>query len=71
MQGILIFDYAARFGEGIERLARWLREGRIAHREHVVDGLEKAPEVLAGLYEGANLGKALVRVRPGPDAARA
>jgi NADPH-dependent curcumin reductase CurA len=66
MQGILIFDYAQRFDEGLGRLAGWLREGRIQHREHIVDGLENAPTVLASLYEGANLGKALVRVRPEP-----
>jgi NADPH-dependent curcumin reductase CurA len=40
----------------------WLREGRIRYRETIVDGLEHAPEALAGLMRGDNTGKTLVRI---------
>ncbi len=64
MQGILIFDYADRFAEGRARLAEWLGQGRIRHREEVLDGLVNAPKALEGLYAGRNMGKMLIRVRP-------
>jgi NADPH-dependent curcumin reductase CurA len=41
-----------------------MREGRLRHREDVVDGLGRAPAALVGLLEGRNLGKQLVRVAP-------
>ncbi len=66
MQGFLIFDYADRFAQATKRLAAWVRDGRLVYREDVTEGLENAPAVLAGLYEGRNTGKALVRIRPDP-----
>ena len=38
----------------------WLREGRLRYRETVVEGLEHAPEALAALMRGDNIGKTLV-----------
>ena len=66
MQGIIIFDYADRYGEATARMARWIDDGRLAYREDITEGLENAPAVLAGLYEGRNTGKALVQIRPDP-----
>ena len=43
----------------------WLREGRLRHREDVLEGLDRAPGAIAGLYRGENLGKRLIRVGPG------
>ena len=40
----------------------WYRDGRIKHEETIVDGLEHAPEALAGVMRGANVGKTLVRI---------
>lgn len=42
----------------------WLREGRLALREQMVDGLEAAPRAFLGLFDGANLGKLIVRMHP-------
>ncbi len=66
MQGFLLFDYFDRFDEATTPLAAWIRNGRLVYREDITDGIENAPAVLAGLYEGSNTGKALVRVRPDP-----
>ena len=62
MQGILIFDYVARYEEARADLARWLREGKLAYREDILDGIEQAPGAIAGLYRGDNLGKRLIRI---------
>jgi len=40
----------------------WLRDGRLRYRETVVEGLEQAPEALAGLLRGDNTGKTLVHI---------
>lgn len=61
---ILAFDYRDRYAEGIARLAPWVRDGRLAYREDVLDGVEHAPGAIAGLYAGENMGKRLIRVGP-------
>jgi len=68
IQGFLVSDYADREPEFMADMKGWLRAGRLSYREDVVEGLEKAPEAFAGLLEGRNFGKLLVRV--GPDPAR-
>jgi NADPH-dependent curcumin reductase CurA len=35
----------------------------VVHREDIVDGLENAPEAFAGLLQGRNFGKLIVRIR--------
>lgn len=62
LEGFLVSDYAGRFGEGLERLGRWLAEGRLVYREDITAGLENAPRAFIGMLQGANRGKALVRL---------
>ena len=62
MQGLLILDYKPRFGEAIEHLAGWVREGKLARNEHILDGADAAPGAIKMLYEGRNNGKLLVHV---------
>ena len=62
VQGLLVTDYAARFGEAAAELGRWVGEGRLQHRVDIVDGLENAPDAFRRLFTGENLGKQLVRI---------
>ena len=62
MEGFLILDYAERFPAAQQELAGWLAEGRITSSEHVVEGLERAPEALNLLFTGGNTGKVIVKV---------
>jgi len=62
MQGFLIFDHADRFAEGISALTTWVKDDLIRYREDVLEGLEQAPDAIAGLYRGENLGKRLIRL---------
>jgi NADPH-dependent curcumin reductase CurA len=64
MEGFIILDYADRYPEAQLQLATWIAEGRISHREHIVDGLERAPEALNLLFTGGNTGKVIVRLCP-------
>ena len=62
MEGFLVLDYVSRFPEAQLEMAGWLGEGTIKHREHVVRGLEHAPEALNVLFTGGNIGKVIVQV---------
>jgi NADPH-dependent curcumin reductase CurA len=63
MQGFLVWDYEHRYEEAVARLAPWVRDGRLKAREEILDGLEAAPDAIAGLYRGENAGKRLIRLR--------
>ncbi len=62
MEGFLILDYFARFAEAQAELAGWLAAGELKAAEHVVEGLEHAPDALNLLFTGGNTGKVMVRV---------
>lgn len=62
MEGFLVFDYEHRTGEAVPQLADWVRQGKLRYREDILDGLERAPDAVAGLYRGENLGKRLIRL---------
>ncbi|WP_410767500.1 NADP-dependent oxidoreductase [Haloferax sp. DFSO60] len=62
VQGLLIGDYATRFGEASEQLGKWVATGQLKHRETVVEGLENAPDAFLGLFSGDNIGKQVVKV---------
>ncbi|WP_280435324.1 NADP-dependent oxidoreductase [Nocardia carnea] len=64
MEGFLFFDHAEAFPAALARLAGWVSAGELRWAEDIVDGLEQAPTALQRLFDGANLGKQLVRVRP-------
>ena len=58
MTGFVIFDYAARYGEGVAQLAQWLRSGELRSREDIVHGdIDQFPDMLLGLFSGQNTGK--------------
>lgn len=62
MEGFLILDYLDRFPDAQLEMAGWVMEGRIQHREHVVEGLDRAGEALNLLFSGGNTGKVVVAV---------
>ncbi|NOH97617.1 NADP-dependent oxidoreductase [Vibrio sp. 99-70-13A1] len=62
MQGFIIFDdYAHRYNEFATQMTEWLAQGKIQYREHMIDGLENAPESFMGLLEGKNFGKLVIK----------
>jgi len=62
MQGFIVTDYAARFGEGVSQLAQWLQQGKLKYAENIVEGFQNTPRAFLGLFSGENLGKQLVKV---------
>lgn len=62
VRGFIILDFMEKYAEGTVQLATWVAEGRLKHRETVVDGLENAPVAVNRLFDGGNLGKLVVKV---------
>jgi NADPH-dependent curcumin reductase CurA len=62
MQGFNALDEWPRFDEAYGAIRRWDAEGRLVHRETVLDGLESCVDALNGVFTGANVGKMMVRV---------
>ncbi|MDN3019491.1 NADP-dependent oxidoreductase [Paenibacillus sp. BSR1-1] len=62
MQGFTVGNYSSRFGEGIQVLAGWLKDGKLKYEETITEGFDNTIEAFLSLFKGANLGKAIVTV---------
>lgn len=62
VRGFIVIDYLPCAREALESLGSWVAEGRIRWKDHVVDGLEQAPDALGRLFRGDHNGKLIVRV---------
>jgi hypothetical protein len=62
MTGMVVFDYASRYGEAAREMAGWMGTGQLKSREDVVEGLATFPETLLMLFKGENTGKLVLKV---------
>ena len=62
MEGFLVFQFANRHDEGRQRIAQWIREGKLKYREDIVEGIENAPTAFIGMLRGENFGKMLIKI---------
>lgn len=60
LQGFLAADYLNTFPEFVEKVRRYILEGRIECLEDISDGLETVPSAFVGLFQGKNVGKRVV-----------
>lgn len=60
MQGFSVSNYQNRFGEGFQRMSRWIREGKLKYRETIIKGFDQLPHAFIGLFKGDNMGKMIV-----------
>lgn len=62
MEGFLVFDFFNRYPEAISEMARWIAEGRLRSREHIVKSIETFPDAFTSLFKGENFGKLMLEV---------
>jgi NADPH-dependent curcumin reductase CurA len=62
IQGFLFTDYMTRMPELYGEMAPWIASGQVKSRDTIVEGLERMPEAFLGLFQGANIGKMLVKI---------
>ncbi len=62
MTGMVVFDYAERYGQAACEMAGWMAAGKLKSREDIVEGLETFPDTLLRLFKGENTGKLVLKV---------
>lgn len=63
VRGFIQNEFAGTLeGEFLARATPWVKDGSLKYREHIVDGLENAPEAFIGMLDGKNFGKLIIRV---------
>ena len=63
IRGFIQREFVSEMYADFQRdVSGWIREGRFAYREDIVDGLENAPAAFIGLLRCSNFGKVVVRV---------
>ncbi|MFA0924104.1 NADP-dependent oxidoreductase [Xanthomonas fragariae] len=60
VRGFIQHDFIRLMSAFLREMGQWLREDRIQYREHVLHGLDSAPQGLISLLRGENFGKAVV-----------
>jgi len=63
MEGFVVFDYVARYAEGVQQLATWHAQGKLKFKEHVDTGIENFPSTFLKLFTGENFGKLVLKVK--------
>ena len=66
VQGFIVFDYQSRAKEAFVDMSKWMAEGKLQHKNHIVDGLENAVSSLKMLFSGENKGKMIVKISEEP-----
>ncbi|CAL4994791.1 unnamed protein product [Urochloa decumbens] len=62
VEGFNVGGYFHMYSKFEEEMAGYIKEGKVIVVEDVVDGIERAPAALVGLFAGRNVGKQLVVV---------
>jgi NADPH-dependent curcumin reductase CurA len=62
MEGFVGSDFPHLNAAFVDDMTRWLKSGEIKYQETILDGFQRAPEGLIGLFEGRNAGKMLIRI---------
>lgn len=62
MEGFIVTDFQSEFPKAVQRLAHWVKTGRLAYLEDIQKGFENAPAAFMRLFSGANRGKQLLEV---------
>jgi NADPH-dependent curcumin reductase CurA len=62
IRGFIVRDHGDAAGEFYSRAGEWFADGRLRHRETIVDGLESTVDAFLDLQRGGNIGKMIVRL---------
>lgn len=62
IQGMIVFDWADRYGEAAQILGTWLSQGKLKSREDIYEGIENFPQTFKRLFTGEKSGKLVLKV---------
>jgi NADPH-dependent curcumin reductase len=62
MEGFVVFNYQARYGEAAREMAGWMMAGKLKSKEDIVEGFQTFPDTLLKLFRGENLGTLMIKL---------
>ena len=62
LQGFIVLDHFHQAPEAVAEISALMADGKLKPLETVVEGFEQLPETINMLFDGANVGKLVVRV---------
>ncbi|MFT3821972.1 MAG: NADP-dependent oxidoreductase [Rubrivivax sp.] len=62
VRGFIVSDIEHEYPEFEQKMAGWIRDGQIVHREHVHRGFEQIVPAFLGMLAGENAGKSIVHI---------
>lgn len=62
IRGFVVIDYYARASEALAHLSEWIAAGNVKWKDHIVEGLDAAPDALQRLFSGHHDGKLVVKI---------
>jgi NADPH-dependent curcumin reductase CurA len=62
MEGFVASDFGHLNADFLRDMTAWVKSGQIKYEETVLQGFDRAPEGLIGLFRGENLGKMLIQI---------
>ena len=62
MQGMVVMDYAKKFGEAAKQMGQWMQEGKLQSKEDIYEGIENFHQTYNRLFTGEKKGKLILKV---------
>ncbi len=62
MQGMVVMDYAKKYGEAAKQMGMWMMQGKLKSREDIYEGIENFEETYHRLFSGEKNGKLVLKV---------
>jgi NADPH-dependent curcumin reductase CurA len=62
IKGMIVLDWLDRQDEFEKEVGGYFRDGKLIHKETVVEGIDNAVDAFLGLFRGQNVGKMVVKL---------
>ena len=66
LQGFIVRDHYDLLPDYLQKMAGWLKAGRVKYIEDITQGLENAPDAFIAMLKGGNFGKQVVQIGADP-----
>lgn len=63
MQGMVVMDYAKKYGEAAKQMGLWMQEGKLKSKEAIYEGIENFHDTYNRLFTGDKKGKLILKVK--------
>ena len=62
MTGMVVLDYAPKYGMAMKEMAGWMQEGKLKSKEDIYEGIENFRTTFLRLFNGDKMGKLVLKV---------